>query len=569
MAGDFNERSPSYTGPDRFGVKGIGASMAAALVFLCLVVLGAAFVWFECRIHVDEGEFVPLLRKTGDDLENDMVLAPSPDFKGPQFEILQEGRHFKNPYTWWWPRPTKATIIPPLNVGVLTRKYGDPLEPGQVVAATENQKGILLNILTPGRHYVNTWAYTADIVPMVKIEPGFRGVVTLLVGEDPSDPNVFVVGEGERGTQPFLLPAGTHPGFSNPHVYMVTPIDVRSQKFGMAGDYSVQFMSKYGFDINVEGTIEWAPDIEKLPELFVKYVDETDLEESGGIDNLQKKLILPFARSFFRLVGAQYRAVDYITGSTRIEVQNEVERRLREACAAEGILIKSFVIRSTDPPERIREQYARREIAVRELERFKKEIETEIGTVLMEGATQKLDADGNPVLDDRGSPVMIGGTSKLDEEGKPVREGGRLEKVLQEKRFGRQTELGKIREEIAVEIRAAEQYMKVETTKAEKDLVVATIGLEAAKDRADRIRAEGFAEAEVTVMKNTAEAEAVRAKVSAFKSGPRYAEYQLIQKFAPAIHRILSNTEGPFADIFERFLSGGAAPAGPQSQEGK
>ena len=569
MAGDLNDRSFSYGGHEQIGMRGIGGAMAATLVLLCLVVVAGAFVWFECRIQIDEGEFVPLLRKTGTNLENTMVLAPSPEFKGPQVEILKEGRYFKNPYTWWWPRPTKATIIPPLNVGVLTRKYGDPLEPGQVIAAKEGQKGILPNILTPGRHYMNTWAFLVDTVPMVKIEPGFRGVVTLLVGKDPSDPNVFVVAEGERGTQPFLLPAGTHPGFSNPHVYMVTPIDVRSQKFGMAGDYSVQFMSKYGFDISVEGTIEWAPDIEKLPELFVKYVDEMDLKESGGINNLQKKLIFPFARSFFRLVGAQYRAVDYITGSTRIEVQNEVERRLREACAAEGILIKSFVIRSTDPPERIREQYARREIAVRELERFKKEIETEIGTVLMEGATEKLDADGNPVLDDHGSPVMIGGTPKLDEEGKPVREGGRLEKVLQERRFGRQTKLGKIREEIAVEIRAAEQYMKVETTRAEKELAVATIGLEAAKDRADRIRAEGFAEAEVTVMKNTAEAEGVRAKVSAFKSGPRYAEYQLIQKFAPAIRRILSNTEGPFAELFERFLTGGAAPAAPQSQGGK
>ena len=60
-----------------------------------------------------------------------------------------------------------------------------------------------------------------------------------------------------------------------------------------------------------------------------------------------------------------------------------------------------------------------------------------------------------------------------------------------------------------------------------------------------------------------------RAKVSAFKTGDRYAEYQLIQKFAPAIRRILSNTEGPFAEIFERFLGGGAASAAPQSQEGK
>ncbi|MBN2582798.1 MAG: hypothetical protein JXL80_06985 [Planctomycetes bacterium] len=527
--------------------------------FLLLLVLGGLvvaplFVWFYCRIEVPEGYFVPLMRKGGDDMTNKMVLA-DPGFRGPQFEILREGRHWRNPYTWWWPKPIKATVIPNLSVGVLVRKYGQPLPEGEVVARDDQHKGILPDIRAPGRYYINTWAYDVETHPMVKIEPGYMGVVTLRVGKAPQDPNVFVVNAGERGTQPALLPPGTHPQYSNPYIYEVTPIDVRSQKFEMAGDTTITFPSKYGFDIIVEGTIEWAPDVSMLPEVFVKYVDEADLKDSGGINNIQRKVILPLARSFFRTIGGEHRAVDYITGDTRIRVQSEVERRLRESCAAEGVLIRSFVIRSTEPPQQIRQQYERREIARRETDQFLKEIETQIGQVVVEGATPKLDAQGRPVLDEFGRAVTEGGKTKLDEMGRPLRQGGRLAKVIQERRKDRESQFGEIRVQVAEEVRSAEQYSKVEVTKAAKDLAVAKVMLEAAKDQAAKALAEGKAEADVMVMKYNAEAEAVGAKVAAFGTGDKYAEYQLILKMSPGIQHILSNTDGLFAQLFQRFAT--------------
>jgi hypothetical protein len=556
-------RTHSRASGDEYGIRRADLLKYGGISAGVLVLAAGVFVWFFCRIEVEKGEFVPLLRKTGREISNEDVLAPSPEFKGPQFEILKEGRHFRNPWHWYWPRPMQATVIPKGRVGVLIRRYGQPLEPGRVVVESDRQKGILLEPLKPGRYYLNLWAYDVQETDMVKIEPGFMGVVTRLVGKESAQSNVFVVEEKERGTQPFLLSAGTFPEYSNPYVYKVTPIDVRSQKFEMGRDYVITFPSKYGFDIRVEGTIEWAPDIEKLPEVFVKYVDKRDLEESGGIHNMQRKIILPFARSFFRMVGGQYKAVDYITGDTRIEVQNEVERRLREACAQEGILIKSFVIRATEPPQRIREQYERREIARREIDRFTKEIEMQIGSVVLEGAEPKLGPDGEPVRDERGEVVIIGGTPKLGPEGKPVREGGRLAKVIQERRKDRESKLGEVRGTIAEVVRDAERYRGVEVTKAERDFAVAKIHLEAAKDKAAQVIATGLAEAEVTVMKHKAEAQAVQAKIAAFQTGQKYAEYQLILKFSPGVRRIWSNTEGLFADLFERFARIGSSQGRP------
>ncbi|MBS3761725.1 MAG: hypothetical protein KGZ25_00345 [Planctomycetes bacterium] len=541
---------------DTYGIRWNNLFLMGGAALVGLLVVGFLFFWTQCRISVDKGEFVPILKKTGKNMTNDMVVAPSPDFKGPQFEILKAGRHFRNPYYWWWPAPKKATVIDKGEVAVLVRKYGEDLPQGQVVAETEDQKGILREPKKPGRHYINTWAYAVEKHDMVRIKPGFRGVVTRLVGEEPENPNQYVVDKGEVGVQPYLLDPGTHPEYSNPYVYQITQIDIRSQKFEMSDQSAVSFPSQYGFDIKVEATTEWAPDLEMLPEVFVKYVDRQDLKGSGGINNIQRKVILPFARSLLRMIGGQHRAVDYITGDTRTKVQNSVEKQLRERCAEVGIDVRSFVIHKTLPPEQLREQYRRREVAYREIDRYLQEIQTEIGNIVVEGGAPKVDEKGRPVLNDDGTPVIEGGTPERDEEGNLVREGGRITKIIQELRKGREGKFGEVRAEIAEIIRSAEKYAKVEVTRGEKKRDVAEINLEAAKDKAAAHRAEGEAEAAVTVMQYEAEAEAVREKVSAFGSGDKYAEYQLIRKLSPGVTRILSNTQGSFAELFERFAGG-------------
>src|SRR5262249_12392484 len=159
--------------------------------------------------------------------------------------------------------------------------------------------------------YLNKMAYSVDFSPMVRIEPGYMGVVTLLVGKPPANPNVFVVKDGERGTQPDPLGPGVYPKYSNKWMYKVVPVDTRSQKIEFAGDSAVSFPSQDGFPIKTEGTIEYAIDLKKLPELFVSFVDIQDKDESG-LKNIENKLILPNGRSLYRIYGAQHKAVDYL-----------------------------------------------------------------------------------------------------------------------------------------------------------------------------------------------------------------------------------------------------------------
>ena len=538
------------------------------ILLLAIAITLPMFWWFAMRIEVNQGEFVVLIKKTGDvDMTNDQILAIDADHKGPQRIILREGRHFRNPYTWNWTRPMGATVIEQGKVGIKVRKFGTPLAPGEILASKSTEKGILPDILAPGRYYLNTYEYDVQQVDMVKIEPGYMGVVTLEVGKEASEAFAFIAGKGERGVQKELLPPGTHPEYSNSYLHRVTPIDVRSQKFEMKDQYAISFPSLYGFDIMVEGMIEWAPKLDKLPELFVKYVDDTDLMASGGINNIQQKVILPFARSYFRTIGGRYRAVDYITGDTRVVVQNEVEKYLKTTCGGLGIEIKSVVIKSTEPPAKIREQFQRREIAKRKKEAYAKQIEMQIGNVVMLGQTPKLDADGKKVIDEHGDIVMIGGTAKVDADGKEMRQGGRLSQVIQERMKDRAKQIGEIRESIATQVRQAEEYRNVEVTQATRDVTVAKINLEAAKDKAAGVKAEGLADAAVLVMSYKAEAEGVKEKVSAFGTGDKYAANLLINKLAPSISEILSNTDGPFAKLFERFASLGTATGSDKPQK--
>ena len=49
--------------------------------------------------------------------------------------------------------------------------------------------------------------------------------------------------------------------------------------------------------------------------------------------------------------------------------------------------------------------------------------------------------------------------------------------------------------------------------------------------------------------------------VEAFGDGATYAQMFFLEKVAPSIRSILSNTEGPFAEIFKQFHTYPAAPA--------
>ena len=72
-----------------------------------------------------------LTHKIGKDLEPGVILAPSEEYKGVQEEVLTEGRYYYNPYIWDW-QVVPQVEIPEGKLGVRIRMYGEDLPAGRI-----------------------------------------------------------------------------------------------------------------------------------------------------------------------------------------------------------------------------------------------------------------------------------------------------------------------------------------------------------------------------------------------------------------------------------------------------
>lgn len=480
---------------ERFGkvgtIMGLIVGLLGVLVLLVFIVSG--------MVVVENRKAAVLIRKTGDDPKSGVILA-MPDQKGIQADLLPEGWYWRNPYTWDHILVDQIEI-PPGKVGVQVRTFGEPL-PEDAVIAEQGQRGIVRDVLRPGRYVINPYAYRVVLYEAVAIAPGHVGVLTLVSGKDPKNPNEFLVEEGERGTQKHTLGPGTY--YENPFIKKIIPIDVRSHRFDMTGDKIIRFPSLDGFDITMEGTIEWFIDPLKAPDVFVKYADQRDL-----ITCVTESIILPNARAYSRIEGSKHLARDFIGGVTREKFQDEFLGGVKKSCAQQGIMIQSALVRQISPPDAIAKPIKDREIAIRMRDMYEQQKERE--------RQQKLLA-------------------------------------MEEKMKDRKTLSTLAEADASVAITKATQEKEVAVIQAERELEVAKLQLQAAQNLAEATVSAGKAKADVIVFKNAAEAQGLKNAAAAFGDGHTYVRYLMNQKLAPSITYVLSNTDGPFADMIRRVL---------------
>jgi hypothetical protein len=121
--------------------------------------------------------------------------------------------------------------------------------------------------------------------------------------------------------------------------------------------------------------------------------------------------------------------------------------------------------------------------------------------------------------------------------------------------------IGDANKQVVTIVKKAQQERDVAVTKANQDLEVAKLRLQAAQKQGDALTARGQADANVILLNKQAEAEPLRQQVSAFGGGENYAQFFFYQKVAPSVKTILTNTDGPFADLFKQL----ATPSGQKN----
>jgi len=527
----------SYDRPERNRtnqLSQLGLGIGTIILLLMFAIVTPFVYWTAFRISVPTGHIAVLTKKTGKDLPNEEEIAPSDKYKGVQKDPLSEGRHFRNPWNWDW-EVVPQVSIPQGKIGVRIRLYGDEPSYGDVVAWNSHEKGIVPEVLVPGRYPINAkvvdgtqpnkpvltprlrdnFVEIIEIHNPVTVPGGYVGVVTNLSGKLPKEPNEILSEKDHRGVEPIPLSPGTYP--INPYVKRICLVDCRSQRFNLASDGDMGFPSKDGFWVTLDGVIEFRVKESEAPRVFVIYNEfDNDRDMPKVDDEIIKKIVLPNARSFCRLRGSDHSGREFISGTTRKQFQEDFQRQMREQCEQEGIEIVQALITQINPPQQIAAPVRQRQIAIEQRQQYSREL------------------------------VQQESEKKLAVE---TQTNERKQNIVEAKK------------KVITVVTAAEQGQEVALIEASRRLAVAEFELQAAEDLAAAIMSRGEADAKVVEFGNQAEAAGWKKSVTAYGgSGDEFARGVMLKKLAPAFRGMMVNTaDSPLMDIFRQFEAGAKA----------
>ena len=218
--------------PFRRGFPGTSIKAFLAVVVLGVLLYLGVWQWIICRIEVPPG-YSLLVRYKGpwpfgtrsQGSEGQLVQideAGRPRGIGILADMPGPGRHFYSPLEYET-QLVRDEVIAPGKLGVVVSKIGKPLPEGTYLVDEPGYRGILRNVLTPGRYRLNKYAFDVKIVDVdtcaepatrlkrgaddpTLIPPGYVGVVTNKAG----NPRTHEV----RGIQKQVLQPGIY--FLNP-----------------------------------------------------------------------------------------------------------------------------------------------------------------------------------------------------------------------------------------------------------------------------------------------------------------------------------------------------------------
>lgn len=474
---------------------------ALGIIFIALLFITPIFYWYWCRIEPGEGRFAVLIRKAGKEPAGGAVIAGK-DEKGIQLEVLPEGRYFYNPYTWGW-EYHDIDDIPAGQLGVLTRLYGKDLPAGEILAK-EGYKGVVADVLSPGKYRINPYAYKLEKFEATSITPGFVGVQVSLVGTDtltsnPEEKSTFIVPPGQKGVIEATLDPGTY--YLNPYIYSVVPLNLQSQRFEMAGEDAIDFLTSDGFTVKVEGTVEYAVDRKSAAKLT---------HQVGDLDDMLQKVILPHVRGFARIEGSKGQALNYIVGEMRQQFQDKLYNHLKEECGKWGIEIRSVLVRNISAPDEIARVIRDRELAKQAAIMYEQQISQ---------AKSKAELARQEMLAVQNKEKVNAETTSLQAQ------------IL------------------------AKQEAAVRLTAAQQNLSVAQLQKQAAEEQAQATLARAGGEQSVIRAENEAAANVMAQQSEAFGGGLNYAKYLFYQRVGPQIKSVFTNDDpGGLGALFNAYL---------------
>jgi SPFH domain / Band 7 family len=538
------------------------------IILICLAALavlylgpGMIFKWTAERVFVGPDEALMVINKFGDPLPTDKIVVPADDnhFKGVEEELRGPGRYFLNPIAydwkivplveipagdpeqWAWDDTGKikdSSTLP--KVGIVTLKQGKTAPPGMEVV-DRGYKGVQKEVLTPGTYKINPQEYEVTLADAVVVPPGSVGVVTRLAGDSgtvdyapavagaattqPDDSSIsrLVVGPNERGILKDVLQPGIY--YLNPRMVMVTFVTVGYDAISLdhTTNTGVTFYSSDGYQVEADFTVVWGRTPEDAPNIVSRI---------GGIDRVRENVIEPAMKAACQNEGGRYSAKQLIQGSTRSEFQDALSNSLEEQVHSRNLHILLALIRNISIKDTSGNDATGGLLATIQQANIERERDLTNQQKTMTAATQAQ-------LDQTLKLVDVARETVTSETGVKVANIG---------------------------ADGAKQAAEIE---AQQELDVATIDLEVAKLEAQRTQILGKADADVTKLKNSAEAAGNKMLIDAFGSPQAYNLYTFAQSFAPTELRLIFAGNGTFWTDLKSFQEIGGANQIIQEQEKK
>jgi hypothetical protein len=464
-----------------------------ALAF-ALPVLGAIVfmlvTWNAFFKYVPPQRILVVVSKNGSELPPDQVVA-EPGQKGVLREVLGEGWHFVMPVIYAT-ELHDVTVIPPGKLGVVTALGGKMLPPGQILADSEDERGIRRHVLLPGAYRINPYAQQVELAPAVEIKPGFVGVQRRLLGSD--NTKRFADRPGEKGILRDVLQPGLY--YVNPKEYEIKLSEVGIYQTSYRQDHgnAITFPGRDGNTISIECTIEWEVLPRDIPAL---------VSEFGSRSGVEKNVISVQASNISQYRGANYGAQDFLDGEKREAFQTDFQEELTRVCAEKNVAVRSAFIRNIVISDLFLQQKRDRQLAneMRDTNKAKQEMASS------EAAVQR------------------------------------------EKSMVQQSEI-KVQAETAALVALIERNVENLTslTEAEIEKLKSTYAAQTAQLDAERKKTLGGAEAEVTKMKETAKSSLYKMKMDVFQNdGNAYLRYTLADQLNPKlVLRLFHSGPGTF-----------------------
>lgn len=494
--------------PQDFGFsKNMSVEQTKQIILKILVagaLLSLAWIFWGFRVNVPPDHVLVLIKKFGTASPSGRIIAEKPGQQGIQYKVLSEGWHWYNSITWQR-EIHPAVKIAPSTFGVLIRRYGKTLEEGQILANNadfnqvqkEDTRGIIPEILKPGKYNINPYAYRVERFPVFEVPAGHVGIVIDKIGKD-QDNFEYLSQANHKGIQPEVKEPGTW--YLNPYMYDVIAYNIRKQKTDFEGQNSLSFMSDDSFDVNLTATVEWAVERSRVPEVFVRI---------GALNEVERKIIQPFARSYVRMIGSESKAKDYISGESRQSIQGRLQELLKERCEKLGIRIYSVLIRKIIPPRVLTQIISTRGLEKEKRNKLTKEIE-------------KVKSDAQ--------------VAKYKEEIKKSQ-------AKVEENISKQKRLTKIKGDRVIALKHAN-----------KRIAIGELNLQAAKVNKETIVEKGRAEILQEFNIKEAEVDQLAAKVKSMGSGKSYSRYILNQKLQ--IESLLTSDKSSLAVELTKEVGG-------------